>query len=491
MRGTAPASRIMSHSKRSRRAAVAAELDEEQPMPQSDPTHDPQLRSFVDAANRPDADFPIQNLPFGVFSTAAAPMPRVGVAIGDMVADLALLEDGGLLAPQPGAPVFGEGTLNAFIGLGAGAWRSTRERLSQLLRSDHPELRDAATLRARALTPLAGVRMHLPVDIPGYVDFYSSKEHATNVGSMFRDPKNALLPNWLEIPIGYNGRASSVVVSGTPVRRPNGQLKAPDAPRPAFGPCRKLDIELETGFIVGRGSALGTPIAVDDAEAHIFGMVLVNDWSARDIQTWEYVPLGPFNSKSFATSISPWVVTMDALAPFRVAGPVQEPVPLPYLQATGPHGFDIHLEVALRAGPGAAATTICRTNYRHMYWSMAQQLAHATSGGCNVARRRPDGFGHDQRTHARFVRQPAGTHLERPGSVGCRRRNAPLPRGRRRGDHHRVVRRGRATESASERSPVRFFPPRRSSVAGPTAGRGAWHRGPGCATIGATNHASG
>ncbi len=356
----------------------------DQTMPQHDPTHDPQLRSFVDAANRPDADFSVQNLPYGVFSTAAAPALRVGVAIGDMVADLAVLEAAGLLAPRAGAPVFDQATLNAFIGLGADAWRSTRERLSQLLRRDHPELRDAAALRVRALTPLADARLHLPVDIPGYVDFYSSKEHATNVGSMFRDPKNALLPNWLEIPIGYNGRASSVVVSGTPVRRPNGQLKAPDAPRPAYGPSRKLDIELETGFIVGRGNALGTPVAVDNAEAHIFGMVLVNDWSARDIQTWEYVPLGPFNSKSFATSISPWVVTMDALAPFRVAGPVQEPAPLPYLRMAGKHGYDINLEVALRVDQAATVSTICRTNFRHMYWNMAQQLAHATSGGCNL-----------------------------------------------------------------------------------------------------------
>jgi fumarylacetoacetase len=200
---------------------------------------------------------------------------------------------------------------------------------------------------------------------------------------MFRDPKNALLPNWLEIPIGYNGRASSVVVSGTPVHRPNGQLKAPDGARPEFGPCRKLDIELETGFIVGRGNALGTSIGAEDAEAHIFGMVLLNDWSARDIQTWEYVPLGPFNSKTFATSISPWIVTLEALEPFRVAGPVQDPEPLPYLRHTGAHAFDVQLEVALQPA-GAPATTICRTNFRHLYWSMAQQLAHHTSGGCNT-----------------------------------------------------------------------------------------------------------
>lgn len=225
--------------------------------------------------------------------------------------------------------------------------------------------------------------MHLPVAIGGYTDFYSSKEHATNVGSMFRDPKNALLPNWRHLPVAYNGRASSVVVSGTPVRRPNGQLKLPDAERPIFGPTRKLDFELETAFVVGEGNALGQPIAVDDAERRIFGLVLMNDWSARDIQQWEYVPLGPFNSKSFATSISPWIVTLDALQPFRVAGPTQEPGPLPYLAQSGEHGFDIHLEVALKPAD-ATASTICRTNFRHLYWSMAQQLAHHTVSGCST-----------------------------------------------------------------------------------------------------------
>jgi fumarylacetoacetase len=226
--------------------------------------------------------------------------------------------------------------------------------------------------------------MHLPVETPGYTDFYSSKEHATNVGSMFRDPKNALLPNWSEMPIGYNGRASSVVVSGTSVRRPMGQLKLPEHERPIYGSCRKLDIELETGFIVGRGNALGEPIACGEAEDHIFGMVLLNDWSARDIQQWEYVPLGPFNAKSFATTISPWIVTLDALEPFRVAQPEQTPQPLPYLQHAGAHAFDIALEVRLRPEREDAATTIARTNFKHMYWTMAQQLAHHTVSGCNT-----------------------------------------------------------------------------------------------------------
>jgi fumarylacetoacetase len=348
-------------------------------MPASDVT----IASFVPVA--PDSHFPIQNLPFGVFSTAAAPVRRVGVAIGDGILDLAALERAGRLNPAgKDRTVFDRGRLNDFIALGRPAWRETRARIGELLRADTPTLRDDPRLRAAALVPAAAATLHLPVEIGGYTDFYSSKEHATNVGSMFRDPKNALLPNWLHLPIGYNGRASSVVVSGTPIRRPLGQTKAPDAERPSFGPCRKLDFELEMAFIVGAGNALGSPIAVGAAEAHIFGLVLMNDWSARDLQQWEYVPLGPFNAKSFGTSISPWVVTLDALEPFRVAGPEQAPEPLPYLRHGGKHGFDIHLEVALRPPGSGSATTICRTNFRHMYWSMGQQLAHHTVSGCNT-----------------------------------------------------------------------------------------------------------
>ena len=347
------------------------------------PTHDPLHKSFLASANDGVTDFPIQNLPFGIFSTPSSPRLRAGVAIGDQIVDLMALAESGLLRTAPHT-VWSEPALNAFIALGRDAWHATRARLSALLRSGPGPLGDAATLRDSTLVPQSHATMHLPVTVPGYTDFYSSKEHATNVGSMFRDPKNALLPNWLELPIGYNGRASSVVVSGTPVRRPWGQLKAPDAARPALAPCRKLDIELETGFIIGVGNALGEPIAAANAEAHIFGMVLLNDWSARDIQTWEYVPLGPFNSKTFATSISPWLVTMEALEPFRVAGPAQDPPPLPYLRHGGNHAFDIHLEVVLRPHAAAAGTTICRTNFRGMYWSMVQQLIHHTSGGCNT-----------------------------------------------------------------------------------------------------------
>lgn len=341
-------------------------------------------QSWVASANTGVTDFPLQNLPYGVFSTASKPTPRVGVAIGDQVLDLAALEAAGVLKAAETA-VFAQPSVNAFVSLGSAAWRATRARLTSLLVADGDgALRDNASLRAQALVPLANATLHLPVQVPGYTDFYSSKEHATNVGSMFRDPANALLPNWLEIPIGYNGRASSVVVSGTPIHRPNGQIKLPDQPRPIFDGCRKLDFELETGFIVGRDTSLGESLSVDAAEAAIFGMVVLNDWSARDLQQWEYVPLGPFNAKTFGTSISPWIVTMEALEPFRVAGPAQDPQPLSYLQQQGKHAFDIQLEVFLQADGDAQPTSICRTNFRHMYWSMAQQLAHHTVSGCNV-----------------------------------------------------------------------------------------------------------
>jgi fumarylacetoacetase len=359
-------------------------------------TLDPSRKSWVESANDSTNDFSIQNLPFGVFSDRRNDARRVGVAIGDQIVDLAALQAAGLLtlssssaSPSSSSSfskndVFARDTLNDFIALGRDAWRSVRVQLSGLLARDTATLRDNSAIRANVLVRQDDAKLYLPVHIPGYTDFYSSKEHATNVGSMFRDPKNALLPNWSEMPIGYNGRASSVVVSGTPVRRPNGQLKLPDQERPVFGACRKLDIELETGFVIGAGNALGEPVACVDAEAHIFGMVLLNDWSARDIQQWEYVPLGPFNAKTFATTISPWIVTLDALEPFRVAQPVQEPQPLAYLRHEGEHAFDITLEVTLRPQHAKQASTIARTNFRHMYWTMAQQLAHHTVSGCNT-----------------------------------------------------------------------------------------------------------
>lgn len=346
--------------------------------------NDPTLKSFIETS--PECHFPIQNLPFGIFSSVEDPTLRVGVAIGDQVLDLAMLADADLL-PLP-SEIFLSGSLNQFVALGHATWRATRELISHLLRDDNPLLRDDQILRTAAFLRQDAVTLHLPMEIAGYTDFYSSKEHATNVGSMFRDPENALLPNWLHIPIGYNGRASSVVVSGTALHRPKGQLKLPDVDAPIFAPSRKLDFELETGFLIGQPNALGEPIDINVAEQHIFGMVLLNDWSARDLQQWEYVPLGPFNSKSFGTSISPWVVTMEALEPFRVASPVQQPTPLPYLQQQTDNAYDIALEVTLTPiedeGKPGSGQTICKTNFKAMYWTMAQQLAHHTVSGCNT-----------------------------------------------------------------------------------------------------------
>ena len=335
-------------------------------------------QSFIVVAE--NSDFPLQNLPYGVFQPQGE-HARVGVAIGTEVLDLAALEAAGLL-PTGAQNVFGQTSLNAFIALGRPVWQQVRARLQQLLSADCAELRDNAALRAQAFYPQASVSMLLPIEVPGYTDFYSSKEHAYNVGCMFRDPKNALLPNWSELPVGYNGRANSVVVSGTDLVRPSGQIKLPNEERPVFSACRKLDFELETGFIVGKATALGEPIAIEEAENHIFGMVLLNDWSARDIQQWEYVPLGPFNSKTFGTSISPWVVTLEALEPFRCASPVQEPQPLPYLRENTANNYDIHLQVAIAAD--GSETVISNTNFKYMYWSMMQQLTHHTIAGCNV-----------------------------------------------------------------------------------------------------------
>ena len=335
-------------------------------------------QSFIVVAE--NSDFPLQNLPYGVFQPQGE-HARVGVAIGTEVLDLEALEAAGLL-PTGAQNVFGQTSLNAFIALGRPVWQQVRARLQQLLSADCAELRDNAALRAQAFYPQASVSMLLPIEVPGYTDFYSSKEHAYNVGCMFRDPKNALMQNWSELPVGYNGRASSVVVSGTDLVRPSGQIKLPNEERPVFSACRKLDFELETGFIVGKATALGEPIAIEEAENHIFGMVLLNDWSARDIQQWEYVPLGPFNSKTFGTSISPWVVTLEALEPFRCASPVQEPQPLPYLRENTANNYDIKLQVAIAAD--GSETVISNTNFKYMYWSMMQQLTHHTIAGCNV-----------------------------------------------------------------------------------------------------------
>jgi fumarylacetoacetase len=341
--------------------------------------NDPKLRSFIEVDA--SSDFPIQNLPYGVFSSKGSLAPRVGVAIGDYVLDLWELEqDSRLDVGELG--VFAGPTLNAFMALGPKVWSRTRARISELLRHDHPELRDNAELRALALVPMANVRLHMPIAVAGYTDFYSSKEHATNVGVMFRGKDNALQPNWLHMPIGYNGRASTVVVSGTNVRRPRGQLKPPSAEVPSFGPCKRLDFELEMGFVVGQHSAMGEMLTEKQAEEMIFGFVILNDWSARDIQQWEYVPLGPFQAKAFATSISPWIVTREALEPFRLHGPAQVPEPLSYLKQALPNNYDVQLDVALRAAGMNEAMRICRTNFKYMYWSSVQQLMHHASSGC-------------------------------------------------------------------------------------------------------------
>jgi fumarylacetoacetase len=341
--------------------------------------NDPTLRSFVDVDAT--SDFPIQNLPYGVFSSKDGLAPRVGVAIGNYVLDLwELAQDGRLDVGDFG--VFAASVLNPFMALGPKVWSKTRARVSELLRHDHPELRDNDALRKRALVPMADSKLHLPIAVAGYTDFYSSKEHATNVGVMFRGKDNALQPNWLHMPIGYNGRASTVVVSGTKVRRPRGQLKPPNADAPSFGPCKRLDFELEMGVVVGQPSPLGEMLTEAQAEAMIFGFVILNDWSARDIQQWEYVPLGPFQAKAFATSISPWVVSREALEPFRAQGPAQDPLPLPYLRQTGANNYDLELDVGLRTAQMNAGQGICRTNFKYMYWSSVQQLVHHASSGC-------------------------------------------------------------------------------------------------------------
>jgi fumarylacetoacetase len=343
---------------------------------------DKNLASFIDIAT--DSDFSIHNLPYGIFSESEDGKRRAGVAIGEHVLDLAILEAEGLLSLE-GGPYFAQPTLNAFIDSGRNNWIHARQTIQTLLSAESDTLRDNQDLQQNALFKQADVTMHLPVQVPGFTDFYSSKEHATNVGTMFRDPDNALLPNWTEMPVGYNGRASTVIVSGKDVIRPSGQLKPNADDRPIFSACKRLDFELETAFVVGKGNNIGQPIAVDDAFDHIFGMVLLNDWSARDIQKWEYVPLGPFNAKTFASEVSPWIVTMDALAPFKTPCPTQEPKPLAYLnEKDSDNSFDINLSVELLPENADSATVVCETNFKYMYWSMAQQLTHHTITGCKV-----------------------------------------------------------------------------------------------------------
>lgn len=322
------------------------------------------------------SDFTIHNIPFGIFSIKNKPK-RLATIIGDQVVDLyALAELGYFDDLKIKKAVFKNDYLNNFISLGKEKTNALRVRLQDIL-SEFKKVPPSVFYLENS------VKLHLPIQIGDYTDFYSSIEHATNVGKMFRDPENALLPNWRHIPVGYHGRSSSIVVSGVPIHRPQGQVKPKDALFPVFQPTARLDFELETGFIIGKETALGMSIPIDEAEAYIFGKVLFNDWSARDIQAWEYVPLGPFLGKNFASSMSPWVVTMEALAPFRVKGPQQDPSVLPYLQYSGDKNIDIQLEVSILPEKGEE-TVVSRSNFKYMYWNMAQQLAHHTVNGCNV-----------------------------------------------------------------------------------------------------------
>lgn len=349
------------------------------------PTNDPNLETFIDVDS--ESHFPIQNLPYGVARSKSSGEVFICSAIGDYVVNLNELDAAGVFdGPElDGSRVFRERTLNRFMEMGHKAWTEARSYLSTLLSADELSLRDNPSLRERVIIPMKEVEMLLPVDIGDYTDFYSSEQHATNVGSMFRDPENALKPNWKHLPVGYHGRASSVIVSGNDVHRPKGQILPPDSDdTPIFSACKLCDFELEMGFLVGPGNPLGEPIPVHKAEEHIFGLMLVNDWSARDIQKWEYQPLGPFLAKNWATSVSPWIVTLDALEPFRTEGPDQEPEPLPYLQSEGKWTFDINLEVFLQGREMEKPHKISDSNAKHLYWNIAQQLAHQTITGCNV-----------------------------------------------------------------------------------------------------------
>ncbi|MFZ3584606.1 fumarylacetoacetase [Loktanella sp. DJP18] len=331
------------------------------------------MQSWVKCANSAETDFPLNNLPYGVFSTGGTD-PRCGVAIGDMILDVAAAEAAGLTGTTD---LLGQGIWNPVMAAGPQVWADFRNTLTDLLQEGSSQEEELSSM----LHPVADATLHLPLRVAEYTDFYASKQHATNVGTMFRGRENALPPNWLHIPIGYNGRASTVVVSGTDIVRPNGQTKALDADTPSFGPCKRLDIELEMGAIVGTPSSMGDTLSVAQAQEMIFGYVLLNDWSARDIQAWEYQPLGPFQAKAFATSISPWIVTAAALAPFAKPTPSREVALLPYLAENAPGLYDLTLTVDM-AAPGGAPTRISRTNMQELYYSAAQQLAHHASSGC-------------------------------------------------------------------------------------------------------------
>ena len=342
----------------------------------------PDLKSWVNYTD--ETEFPIQNLPFGIFKTKTL-NERVGIRIGDFVLDLKSLHVLGYLDNLPFTiDDFNSKTLNNLMAKGKAGTRRLRNRISKLLSLECEDLKANKHHVDQTLIPISEIEMCMPVEIGDYTDFYSSKEHATNVGTMFRDPKNALLPNWLWIPVGYHGRASSVIPSGVPIHRPKGQTK-PDDSNPVFGPSKLVDFELEMAFVTYDGKPLGDSISTNESEDYIFGLCLFNDWSARDIQKWEYVPLGPFLAKNFASSISCWIVTLDALQPYAVDGPEQEPEVLDYLKFNGKKSYDINLEVAIEP-ENSSESLICKSNFKYMYWNMAQQLAHHTVNGCNVRR---------------------------------------------------------------------------------------------------------
>ena len=343
--------------------------------------NNPSLKSWIEIEE--NSDFPIQNLPFGIYSTKKK-SKRVGVAIGNNIIDLFELANAGLLdSTGVTADVFGQEFLNPFMELGKEATRKVRNKVSQLLRASNTDIKGEDGLKKKVLDNQSDAIMHLPVKIGDYTDFYSSKEHATNVGTMFRDPANALLPNWLYIPVGYHGRASSIITTEQDIVRPKGQQKPKEDEPPTFGACKLLDFELEMAFITYEGKPLGESIDVNEAEDYMFGMCLFNDWSARDIQKWEYVPLGPFLAKNFASSMSPWIVTMDALEPFRYETPTQDPKPFEYLQFSGKKSFDIKLEMYIQPENGKE-NCVTKSNYKYMYWNQSQQLAHHSVNGCNI-----------------------------------------------------------------------------------------------------------
>ena len=343
--------------------------------------NDPKRKSWLDIPSH--SHFPIQNIPFGVFLTRDD-IITIGTRIGDYAIDLGALHQLGYFSGiDLTEDIFLQDSLNDFISDGRKTWRLVRNRISDIFLEGNPKLRDNTEHRNQVLFTMNEIEMQLPVIVGDYTDFYASKEHATNVGSLFRDPENALLPNWLHIPIGYHGRSSSIIPSGTPIRRPVGQSKPGADGVPGFGPSKLLDFELEMAFITTDANNLGQRVKIDEAEDYIFGLVLFNDWSARDLQAWEYAPLGPFLGKNFASTISPWIVTLDALEPFRTNGPEQIPTPLPYLQQGDNMNIDIKLEVGIQP-ENAEETTVSRSNFKYMYWSMAQQLTHHTVNGCNV-----------------------------------------------------------------------------------------------------------